>query len=105
MKRLLLGPVPCLQEPSFADPPREQREGALTVLCLERDLGRGRPGAALALPAALAGERWVCLQLPVGLGATQGAIPCPSAAAQLRGVAGAIHHQWGAAQGVPLRLA
>lgn len=62
----------------------------LTFLCLERDLGGSGLGAALALLAALAGERWVSLQLPVGLGAAQGTIPRPPGAAQLQGVARAI---------------
>lgn len=69
--------------------PWRERE-VLTLLCLERDLGGSRFGAALALLASLAGERWVSLQLPVGLGATQGTIPRPPGAAQLRGVARAI---------------
>lgn len=72
--------------PSEASP-RERWDGVLTFLRLEGDLGGSRFGAALALLAALAGERRVRLQLPVGLGATQGTIPRPPGAAQLRGVA------------------
>ena len=72
--------------------PWGRQSGVLTFLRLEGNLGGSGLGAALALLAALAGERWVRLQLPVGLGATQGTIPRPPGAAQLRGVARAIRH-------------
>ena len=68
------------------------QSGVLTFLRLEGNLGGSGLGAALALLAALASERWVRLQLPVGLGATQGTGPRPPGAAQLRGVARAIRH-------------
>lgn len=82
------------------DPPGR----AGTFLCLNRDVGRGRLGAALALLAALAVDGVVRLQLSVGLlGAGEGAedpVPrLPVGTAWIGPPPGAVLQQLGAGAG------